>query len=196
MTSSDSPVGVRACRTSSTAMKIRTAITDSQKYNDSEKTTEINEHRKDAPLNIGIRSESVLTRRTSTGTVDLCLPTVTVDEDIDMDGKQLSQSQSQSLNRSHPEVSTSSPSMEFGLLGINASAVSCSNLGVGASSTDSLQEDPVTVGLSTVPNQFCSARDALELKKLLLLSKGSEEHSFCYSMPCIRIKTQVYFTHS
>ena len=175
MTSSESPVGVRACRTSSTAMKIRTAITDSQKYNDSEKTTDINEHRRDvAPLTIGVRSESVLTRRTSTGTVDLCLPTVTAEEDTDMDGKQLSQSQSQSLHRSHPEVSTtspSSPSIEFGLLGVHTNT-NCSNLGVGAS-TDSLEEDPVSVGLSTVPNQFCSARDALELKKLLLLSKGT-----------------------
>jgi serine/threonine protein kinase len=31
----------------------------------------------------------------------------------------------------------------------------------------------VDVGISTLPNQFCSCRDALDLRKLLLLSKGS-----------------------
>ena len=40
-------------------------------------------------------------------------------------------------------------------------------------SLDSLLEEQINVGLTTVPNQFCSAREALELKKLLFLSKGS-----------------------
>jgi serine/threonine protein kinase len=40
-------------------------------------------------------------------------------------------------------------------------------------SLDSFHEDKMSVGLSTVPNQFCSAREAIELRKLLLLSNGS-----------------------
>ena len=88
------------------------------------------------------------------------------DDDMDMDGKQLNTSQS----RSHPEISTASPSLEFGLLSLGmGSAANYSNAG----STDSLQEEQLAVGLSTVPNQFCSSREALELKKLLILSKGN-----------------------
>lgn len=30
----------------------------------------------------------------------------------------------------------------------------------------------INIGLNTVPNQFCTKQDALELKKLLLLSNG------------------------
>ena len=85
------------------------------------------------------------------------------DEDTEMDGKQLS------VSRSHPEISTASPSLEFGLLSLGmGSATNYSNAG----STDSLQEEQLAVGLSTVPNQFCSSREAMELKKLLILSKG------------------------
>lgn len=98
-------------------------------------------------------------RRYSTSTETLH----TDGEDTEMDGKQLS------LTRSHPEISTSSPSVEFGLLSLGTGSA-CSVIG----STDSLQEEELCVGLSTVPNQFCSAREAVELKKLLILSKGAE----------------------
>jgi serine/threonine protein kinase len=40
-------------------------------------------------------------------------------------------------------------------------------------SLDSFSEDHLVVGLSTVPNQFCTKRDAFELKKLLALSAGT-----------------------
>jgi len=74
------------------------------------------------------------------------------DDDDEMDGKPMGDS------RSHPEVSTATPSqsVEF-----------------QSSSVDSIGDDLVDVGISTLPNQFCSCRDALDLRKLLLLSKGS-----------------------
>ena len=43
------------------------------------------------------------------------------------------------------------------------------------SSMEDFVEDPtgVDIGLSTVPNKYCTVREAIELRKLLLLSKGS-----------------------
>jgi len=81
-----------------------------------------------------------------------------VDDDDEMDGKPFD-------SRSHPEVSTTTPSQSIELGG--------SSVDIRASSMESLPEELIDVGLSTVPNQFCGARDALELKKLLLMSKGS-----------------------
>jgi len=82
------------------------------------------------------------------------------DDDDEMDGKPMGDS------RSHPEVSTATPSqsVEF----------QSSSVGIDArgNSVDS-GDDLVDVGISTLPNQFCSCRDALDLRKLLLLSKGS-----------------------
>lgn len=40
-------------------------------------------------------------------------------------------------------------------------------------SLDSFSDEHLQVGLSTVPNQFCTKRDALELRKLLVLSQGT-----------------------
>ena len=89
--------------------------------------------------------------------------------DEEMDGcKQMMPSHGhlQSITRSHPEISTTTPSMEFGHSLATGSAMAIGSL-------DSLLEEPLHVGLTTVPNQFCSAREALELKKLLVMSKGS-----------------------
>lgn len=83
----------------------------------------------------------------------------------DMDGKRFSLSNIQL----HPEISTASPSVEFGLLSIGLSSPTIQSY---TGSIDSLQEEQIGVGLSTVPNQFCSSREAIELNKLLILSKG------------------------
>ena len=81
------------------------------------------------------------------------------DDDEEMDGKPFD-------SRSHPEVSTTTPSHSIDL---NAGSIDMHN----GRSLDSLPEELIEIGLSTVPNQFCAVRDALELKKLLLMSKGS-----------------------
>ena len=83
------------------------------------------------------------------------------DDDDEMDGKPIGDS------RSHPEVSTVTPSLSVEL--------QSSSVGIDARNTsvDSLGDEIVDVGISTLPNQFCSCRDALDLRKLLLLSKGS-----------------------
>ena len=83
----------------------------------------------------------------------------------DMDGKRFSLSNIQL----HPEISTASPSVEFGLLSIGLNSPTIQSY---TGSIDSLQEEQIGVGLSTVPNQFCSSREAIELNKLLILSKG------------------------
>ena len=83
----------------------------------------------------------------------------------DMDGKRFSLSNIQL----HPEISTASPSVEFGLLSVGLSSPTIQSY---TGSIDSLQEEQIGVGLSTVPNQFCSSREAIELNKLLILSKG------------------------
>lgn len=81
-------------------------------------------------------------------------------DDDEMDGKPFD-------SRSHPEVSTTTPShsIELGTASLSVD--------MRAASMESLPEEIIDVGLSTVPNQFCAAHDALELKKLLLMSKGS-----------------------
>lgn len=50
--------------------------------------------------------------------------------------------------------------------------------GIDVRSSNSLDDFPddlinVDVGLSTIPNKYCTIREAIELKKLLILSKGS-----------------------
>jgi hypothetical protein len=85
------------------------------------------------------------------------------DDDNDMDGKPFS--------RSHPEVSLTTPSqsLELGQNGVPGNTVDVRN-----SSIDSLQDEDIDVGLSTLPNQFCTKRDAAELKKLILM--GNNDH--------------------
>ncbi len=80
------------------------------------------------------------------------------DDDDEMDGRPFSESR-----MSHPEVSTTTPSHSIELGG---------SIDVRNSSMDSLPDD-IHLGISTIPNQFCSAKDALELKKILLLNKNS-----------------------
>lgn len=92
-------------------------------------------------------------------------------EKEEMDGKPVDQS------RSHPEVSMTTPSASVELAHASSSLHQnhASNGGVDMrnSSFDSFSEDNINVGLSTVPNQFCTKRDAVELKKLISLSQGT-----------------------
>jgi serine/threonine protein kinase len=83
------------------------------------------------------------------------------DDDDEMDGKPVD------LSRSHPEVSMTTPSASLELHG------SSHGVDVRNTSLDSFSEDHLVVGLSTVPNQFCTKRDAFELRKLLALSAGT-----------------------
>ena len=83
-------------------------------------------------------------------------------DDDEMDGKPVD-------SRSHPEVSMTTPSASVEL----ANGSSLAAVDVRNTSLDSFSEDNINIGLSTVPNQFCTKRDALELKKLLLLSAGT-----------------------
>jgi hypothetical protein len=99
---------------------------------------------------------------------------VTVDDDEEMDGKPVMNGQD---SRSHPEISMTTPSASLELA--NSSSLAMANGGSSTlmdarnTSLDSFSEDNVNIGLSTVPNQFCSKRDAVELKKLLVLSQGT-----------------------
>ena len=81
------------------------------------------------------------------------------EDDDEMDGKPINDS------RSHPEISTTTPSQSIEL--------GNSHIDVRNTSIDSLQEEPIDVGISTVPNQFCSAREALDLRKLILMNNNS-----------------------
>lgn len=85
-------------------------------------------------------------------------------DDDEMDGKPID------ISRSHPEISltTASASLELGHL--NGTSQGFDMRGI---SVDSYAESQILVGLSTVPNQFCTKHDALELKKLLQLSAGT-----------------------
>jgi hypothetical protein len=88
------------------------------------------------------------------------------EEEEEMDGKPVDQS------RSHPEVSLTTPSASLELAH-GSSHHGGSGVDVRNSSLDSFSEDHIVVGLSTVPNQFCTKRDAFELRKLLALSSGT-----------------------
>lgn len=138
-------------RPSSATARIRTAIDHSHKYaiqTDSTNGAPTNKELQvegDADMGLDVEANRELLR----------------DDDDEMDGKPLGDS------RSHPEVSTTTPSQSLEL-GANSVGVDIRN-----GSLDSLTEEIVDIGITTVPNQFCSVRDALELKKLLLMSKGS-----------------------
>ncbi|RZJ75133.1 MAG: hypothetical protein EOO45_06545, partial [Flavobacterium sp.] len=82
-------------------------------------------------------------------------------DDEEMDGKPID-------SRSHPEVSMTTPSASLELANGSSVAVDVRN-----TSLDSFSEDNINIGVSTVPNQFCTKRDALELKKLLVLAAGA-----------------------
>lgn len=98
--------------------------------------------------------------------------TITKEEDEEMDGKPVTmESRSQPT---HPEVSMTTPSASLdlgqsGSVGLNGPSTDARNNG----SWDSVTEDQISISIPTVPNQFCTKRDALELKKLLLLSAGT-----------------------
>jgi hypothetical protein len=81
------------------------------------------------------------------------------DNDDEMDGKKISTSR-----LSAPEVSMTTPSHSL----VIAGDVDARN----SSLYTEVYEDQ-SVGLSTVPNRFCSVAEAHELKKILLLAKGS-----------------------
>lgn len=81
------------------------------------------------------------------------------DNDDEMDGKKISTSR-----LSAPEVSMTTPSHSL----VIADGVDARN----SSLYTEVYEDQ-NIGLSTVPNRFCSIAEAHELKKILLLAKGS-----------------------
>ena len=85
------------------------------------------------------------------------------EDDEEMDGKPVD------LSRSHPEISMTTPSASLEL----GHGSSHAGVDVRNTSLDSFSEDHLVVGLSTVPNQFCTKRDAFELRKLLALSAGT-----------------------
>lgn len=78
-------------------------------------------------------------------------------DDEEMDGKPLE----------HPEVSLTTPSAHTTSLDYPSA------MDVRNTSLDSFSEDNIQIGLTTLPNQFCTKRDALELRKLLVLSAGT-----------------------
>ena len=86
----------------------------------------------------------------------------------DFEGKAIPSHMQSQETRTQPEVSLTTPSQSTVLVGAPEGGIDTRN-----GSLDSFHEDKMSVGLQTVPNQFCSAREALELKKLLLLSNGS-----------------------
>jgi len=90
----------------------------------------------------------------------------TAGDDDEMDGKPINES------RSHPEVSTTTPSQSVELQHGGGSSLALGGA-LDGRGEDSLTEDMINIGVSTVPNQFCSKRDALELRKLLMLSFGT-----------------------
>ena len=94
------------------------------------------------------------------------------DREGDIDGLETSVLNLNSISNlpSHPEISISSPSVECGLLSIGMNSLTVQSH--TPSVEDSLQEEQIGVGLSTIPNQFCSTREAMALNKLLILSKG------------------------
>jgi hypothetical protein len=177
----------RSPKSSSAANKIRNAIDQSLKYS-SEKTvdacvgglglglgvdTELSEG---APSGTpsGTTTEkdatySLLTRHNSIATEGI-YPLVIEDPDPHHDCDGDIDSKLSSHNSPHTEALSPSPSMEYGLQA--STFVKSFASTVRTSSTDTFQEEESSVGLSTVPNQYCSTRDAIELRKLLMLSKG------------------------
>lgn len=160
-------------RPSSASSRIRSAIGQSQKYSLPADATEDDDG--DMGLDaVGVVSESRPqgshgghgghgTHGGHGGHGGVIRGGAVADEDDDeMDGKPVSDS------RSHPEISTPSQSLE--LAGATAQSI-----GIDArnSSIESYMDENIDVGLSTVPNQFCTAKDALELKKFLLMSNNS-----------------------
>lgn len=89
-----------------------------------------------------------------------------IDDDDEMDGKPIE-------SRSQPEVSTATPSASMELGGNTHSSLIANTIDVRNTSVDSIVDENINIGLSTVPNQFCTKRDAVDLKKLLLLSVGA-----------------------
>ncbi len=89
----------------------------------------------------------------------------TEEEDDEMDGRPIQAS------RSQPEISiiTASQSLDYG----NVGSIGNGPIDVRNSSIDSFAENDIDIGLSTVPNQFCTKRDALELRKLVMMTSQS-----------------------
>jgi hypothetical protein len=60
--------------------------------------------------------------------------------------------------------------MDFG----NGSSLALGGvLDARTTSVDSFNDENINIGISTIPNQFCTKSDAIELKKLLILSIGT-----------------------
>lgn len=67
-----------------------------------------------------------------------------------------------SQSRTHPEVST-----------VGDLAGGTVSMDIRSVDSSYLQEQPVSIGLTTVPNQFCSVAEAIELRKLLMMGNNN-----------------------
>jgi hypothetical protein len=98
-------------------------------------------------------------------------------DDDEMDGKRMTStmtlnnhhpntlSSSASESRSHPEINTPSlTSLE------QAGTISLTD--GRNNSMDSFTDEFIDLGIATIPNQFCTVRDAIDLKRMLLLTHG------------------------
>lgn len=99
------------------------------------------------------------------------LPAVNKEKDLgtgsnDFEESGLHMTTNLSSSTPHPEISIDSEGHSKG----NKNGIDVRN-----QSLDEFPDDLINVdiGLSTVPNKYCTVREALELKKLLLLTKGS-----------------------
>lgn len=151
---------------SSATKRIQQAINDSMKYN----ALEEGEY-DDRDMDIAMLGEELLGNELDMG---LDAPDVLNgrrillrgdDDEEEMDGKPVT------LSRSHPEVSTATsatPSQSTELANANANIVYID--GRNSTSIDSFVDEDINIGLPTVPNQFCTKRDAIALRQLILMS--------------------------
>jgi hypothetical protein len=201
----------RSPKSSSAANKIRNAIDQSLKYSiektvdGCEKTVDGCEKGLGLGLGLGVDTElsegapsgtpsgtttekdatySLFTRHNSVATegiYPLVIDDPGPDLDCDGDGDGDAESKLSSHNSPHTDALSPSPSVEYGLQASTFVKSFSSTIRTG--STDTFQDEESYVGLSTVPNQYCSTRDAIELRKLLMLSKG-EYSGILVQGPC------------
>lgn len=117
-------------------------------------------------LHMNHRATSHIIRGGKDGQNNVVPNAATAGDDDEMDGKPINES------RSHPEVSTTTPSQSVELMHGGSSSLALGGA-LDGRGEDSLNDDMINVGISTVPNQFCTKKDALELRKLLMMSMGT-----------------------
>jgi hypothetical protein len=117
-------------------------------------------------LHMNHRATSHIIRGGKDGQNNVVPNAATAGDDDEMDGKPINES------RSHPEVSTTTPSQSVELMHGGSSSLALGGA-LDGRGEDSLNDDMINVGISTVPNQFCTKKDAVELRKLLMMSMGT-----------------------